>query len=191
MIYLVRHGQTDWNVEHRTQGHLDIPLNETGRNEAKICKEELVGVKIDKIISSDLSRAKETAAIINENFSLPITYDARLRELNFGDLQGVLAKDISEKDWYLLNHEPHKIHAEPLVDVFKRMKSFFDEIDPKKNTLVVGHGGTVRMAMYLSHNLTSFNQEKFEKICLGFKIKNTEIFKWDKLNPLQSLKNNA
>ena len=68
------------------------------------------------------------------------------------------------------------------------MKSFFDEIDPRANTLVVGHGGTVRMAMYLSHNLTSFNQEKFESICLGFKIKNTEIFTWDKTNLLQSLK---
>lgn len=188
MIYLVRHGQTDWNVEHRTQGHLDIPLNETGRNEARICKEKLANIKIDKIISSDLSRAKETAAIINENFSLPITYDSRIRELNFGDLQGVLAKDISDKNWYLLNHEPHKIHAEPLADVYKRMKHFFDEIDPGKNTLVVGHGGTVRMAMYLSHNLNSFDQEKFEKICLGFKIKNIGIFTWDKINPLQSLK---
>jgi len=187
MIYLVRHGQTDWNVEHRTQGHLDIPLNETGRNEAEMCKKQLSHIKIDKIISSDLSRAKETAAIINENFMLSITYDSRIRELNFGDLQGVLAKDISEKHWYLLNHEPHKIHAEPLVDVYKRMKSFFDEIDMDKNVLVVGHGGTVRMAMYLSHNLPSFNQEDFERICLGFKIKNTEIFKWDKEHLLESL----
>ena len=185
MIYLVRHGQTDWNLENRIQGHLDMPLNDTGKNEAKRCREKLVSVKIDKIIASDLSRAKETASIINESLSLPITYDARLRELNMGDLQGLVATDISKEYWDLLNYEPHRIHAESLADFFERIKSFFDGIDIKENILVVGHGGTVRMAMYLSHNLDSFNQENFERICLGFKIKNTAVFKWDKLHSLQ------
>ena len=187
MIYLVRHGQTDWNLENRIQGHLDMPLNDTGRNEAKQCREKLASVKIDRIIASDLSRAKETANIINESLSLPITYDARLRELNMGDLQGRIATDISKECWDLVNYEPHKIHAESLTDFFERIKSFFDEINAKENVLVVGHGGTVRMAMYLSHNLESFNQENFEKICLGFKIKNTGVFKWDKSQPLEPL----
>ena len=67
MIYLVRHGQTDWNLENRIQGHLDMPLNDTGRNEARQCRKKLASVKMDKIIASDLLRAKETAAIINES----------------------------------------------------------------------------------------------------------------------------
>ena len=187
MIYLVRHGQTDWNLKNRIQGHLDIPLNDTGRKEAKQCREILDSIKIDRIIASDLSRAKETASIINESLLLPITYDTRLRELNMGDLQGLVATDISKEYWDLINYNPHKIHAESLTDFFERIKSFFDEIDTKENVLIVGHGGTIRMAMYLSHNLDSFNQENFEKICLGFKIKNTAVFKWNKKHPLQPL----
>ncbi|MGN0919874.1 MAG: histidine phosphatase family protein [Alphaproteobacteria bacterium] len=178
MIYFVRHGQTDWNVERRTQGQLDIPLNETGKKEAMECGKKLNSVKIDRIIASDLSRAKETANIINGFLSLPISYDSRLRELNFGDLQGVVVKDISNESWDLLNHNPHKIHAESLAEVYKRVKSFFDELDTKENTLIVTHGGVIRMAMYLANHPNSFNQEEFEKTCLEFKIKNTEIFKW-------------
>ena len=185
MIYLVRHGQTDYNLEDRMQGHLDIPLNETGRKEAMICKKELSSIKIDRIIASDLLRAKETANIINESFSLPITYDARLRELNMGDLQGRVFKDISNESWDPLNHEPHKIHAESLEDLYKRTKSFFDEVDAKQNTLIVAHGGTIRMLMYLSRNPDSFNQEEFNKTYSKFKVKNTAVFQWDKLQPLQ------
>lgn len=189
MIYLARHGQTDWNLQHRVQGHQDIPLNDTGRNEAKQCRDKLASakIKIGRIIASDLSRAKETASIINESLSLPITYDSRLRELDMGDLQGLVVTDISKEYWDLVNYEPHKIHAESLTDFFGRMKSFFDEIDAKENVLVVGHGGTVRMAKYLSQNPNSFNQESFEKICLDFKIKNTAVFEWDKNGHFQPL----
>ena len=66
MIYLLRHGQTDWNLERKIQGHLDMALNETGRKEALICLDKIVSLNIDNIISSDLVRAKETAQIINE-----------------------------------------------------------------------------------------------------------------------------
>lgn len=67
MIYLVRHGQTDWNIEHRIQGQTDVPLNATGRAQAVELSEKLSNFNIQKIISSDLSRAKETAEIINRN----------------------------------------------------------------------------------------------------------------------------
>ena len=180
MIYLVRHGQTDWNLEHRIQGQLDMPLNDTGRAGAIACAKQLEDIQVDRIISSDLSRTKETASIINEFLSLPISFDTRLREVNCGDLQGVIAEEVSNEKWDLLNHEPHKIHAESLADVYKRVKSFFSDIDATQNTLVVTHSGIVRMAMYLSQNPHSFNQEQFEKTALQFKIKNTEIFMWDK-----------
>ena len=190
MIYLVRHGQTDWNLAHRHQGWTDIPLNETGRNEAKICAKELASIKIDRIISSDLSRAKETTAIINETLSRPISYDSRLREVCAGDLQGLLTKDITPEQWYAFNHEPHKIHAESLADVYARVKSFFSELDTAESTLVVTHGGVIRMVMYLSHSPHTFNQDDFEKTALQFKIKNTEVFSWDKGQHFQSLMTN-
>ena len=67
MIYLVRHGQTDWNIEKKhTQGHTDIPLNENGKKQAEQLAQSISNLKIDKIISSDLLRAKETAEIINK-----------------------------------------------------------------------------------------------------------------------------
>ena len=62
MIYLVRHGQTDWNLERRIQDP-EIPLNETGKNEARICAQKLISVNIQRIISSDILRAKQTADI--------------------------------------------------------------------------------------------------------------------------------
>ena len=187
MIYLIRHGQTDWNIENRIQGHLDMPLNDIGRNEARICAKQLVGIQIDQIIASDLSRAKETANIINESLSLPMTFDSRLREVNLGDLQGLLSKDIPADTWYTFNHDPHKLHAESLADVYNRVKSFFDELDATKNTLIVTHAGVVRMAWYLAHNPDSYSQDDFEKTALQFKIKNTEIFSWDKSKQFQLL----
>ena len=65
MIYLVRHGQTDWNIEKKTQGHTDIPLNGTGKRQAEELAEKIADLKIDRIISSDLLRARETAEIMN------------------------------------------------------------------------------------------------------------------------------
>ncbi|MBR6412147.1 MAG: histidine phosphatase family protein [Alphaproteobacteria bacterium] len=184
MIYLIRHGQTDWNKVHRIQGQLDIPLNNTGRNEALICGKQLAALSIDQIISSDLSRTQETARIIGDILSLSPTTDPRLREVNCGDLQGVLVKDIPDKTWDTFNHEAHKLHAESLADVYKRVKSFFADLDTTKNTLIVTHGGVIRMTLYLSQNPHSFNQTKFENIALPFKIKNTAIFAWDGQEPL-------
>jgi len=187
MIYLVRHGQTNWNIEHRIQGHLDIPLNETGRNEADICGKRLASVRLEQIISSDLSRARETADIINAPLSLPIKLDARLRELRFGDLEGVFVKDITDKTWDTFNHKAHQLNAESLAEFYERVKSFFEEVHAAQNTLIVTHGGVIRMARYLSCHPDLFNQSEFENTCLQFKIKNTGIFIWDKTQPLSPL----
>ena len=187
MIYLLRHGQTNWNLEHKIQGHLDIPLNEKGRKDALICAKRLTSLQIDRIISSDLSRARETADIINEFLSLPIDVDVRLREINFGDLQGRKAPDMPEEIWDIYNHNPHEVHAESLADFYKRVKSFWDEVDISQNILIITHGGVIKMSMYLASYPNSFNQAEFEKIILPIKIKNTEIFSWDKIHPIQPL----
>ena len=77
MIYVVRHGQTDWNLEGRFQGRIDIPLNEKGKSQAKKTKEKLEGIKFDKVFSSPLKRALETAKIITDE---PIDIDDRIIE---------------------------------------------------------------------------------------------------------------
>jgi len=87
-VYLFRHGQTDWNEEGRFQGHIDIPLNEVGRAQARELGMSLKTAGIRAILSSDLSRARETAEIAVQGLNIPIFIDAGLREAHLGDAQG-------------------------------------------------------------------------------------------------------
>ena len=87
----MRHGQTDWNVKHRSQGWNDIPLNETGVEQAKNTASKLAGIDIETIYSSDLKRAKKTADIISAKLDLPVHYTKRLREMNY-DRCGIIVE---------------------------------------------------------------------------------------------------
>lgn len=181
MIYLVRHGQTDWNVIKKTQGQFDIPLNETGKIQADEAGRLLSTIKARKIISSDLTRTKQTAEIINRYLSLPLTFDSRLRELNYGDLEGVVATSVSQEEWHTFNFEPEKMHAEDLKDFYNRVKSFFDELEDE-DVVIVTHGGTLRMAMIIAQNKPVFNREEFVHLYQTLKIKNASVFEWDRNN---------
>src|SRR5271167_1540411 len=80
LIYLVRHGETDWNAAERWQGHTDIPLNATGRAQADAVAEALSGAGLAGVVASDLSRAQETANIIAARLGIGVAYvDADLR----------------------------------------------------------------------------------------------------------------
>lgn len=187
MIYLVRHGQTDWNVQHKIQGN-DIPLNAQGRHEAEICGQKLVHLNIDQIVASDLLRAQETAKIINMLLSVPIRFDIRLREVHWGDLCGKKIEEISDEEWKILKYNPHKIHAQSLAEAYTWIKSFFDEIDVTQNTLIVTHDGVIRMVKYLSQNPPAFDQTAYEKSTQSLEIKNTAIFLWNKADLFQPIK---
>ena len=144
MIYIVRHGQTDWNVLKKVQGQVDVELNETGIKQAEIIRDELVNVPIDLIISSPLIRARKTAEIINMEHNLPIIYDERIMERNFGKYEGMELKNVDTQElWdYYINKECNE--AETIQELFQRVYSFYDEIldkYPDKNILVVTHGG--------------------------------------------------
>jgi broad specificity phosphatase PhoE len=90
LLYLVRHGETDWNAAGRWQGHTDIALNENGRAQARVAAERLRPIALAGIASSDLSRARETAEIIAATLGLPIAFfDAALRERAFGPFEGL------------------------------------------------------------------------------------------------------
>jgi len=179
MIYLVRHGQTDWNIEKKTQGHTDIPLNDNGKQQALTLSEKLKYLKIDKIYSSDLLRSKETAQIINSSFNLEIILDKRLREINYGDLEGIPRTELNEEVWEIFNKTPEKLHAEPIIEVYNRIKSFFEEIENDKNILIVAHGGALRVIMYYINNKEIFNKEEYDKKYKDFKIKNADVFVWN------------
>ena len=88
-VYFIRHGTTDWNAERRFQGEKDIELNENGRELAGTLGRRLENVHFDRIYSSPLIRAYETACLIRGHRNIPIIRDQRLRELSFGGLEGM------------------------------------------------------------------------------------------------------
>lgn len=89
ILYLMRHGQTDWNAEEKVQGWNDTPLNETGAEQARAAAGKLSGEKIETIYASDFKRARKSADIISGILDLPVHYTKRLREMNFGKAEGL------------------------------------------------------------------------------------------------------
>ncbi len=179
MIYVVRHGQTDWNVVRRTQGQTNIPLNDVGREQAKALTPYLSTLPIDVIVSSDLARAAETADIINQTLQKPCSRDARLREINYGEWEGSLGYLRTQEDWGIFNYHPDRIGAEPLFHVFERVKSFCDAFKKQENVLVVTHGGFIRMMMYYMAHPDAFELADYLKTYPFIAVRNTDVFEWN------------
>ncbi len=93
-LLLIRHGETDWNVETRVQGMTDIPLNATGVRQARQVAQALAGETLAAVFASPLQRALHTAQAIAQPHHLPVYTHSGLRELDQGDLEGMLAADI-------------------------------------------------------------------------------------------------
>lgn len=96
-LILIRHGQTQWNLEGRWQGQADPSLNAFGRAQAQRAALELSDADLDHLYSSDLRRALETADIIGAELGLAVHADARLREIDLGRWQGMLSTDIKAR----------------------------------------------------------------------------------------------
>jgi len=158
-LYLFRHGQTDWNKVHRFQGRIDIPLNEFGRELARVTAQRWPIVPYDRVYCSPLNRAQETAQLILEGRpeAEQIITDERIIEFAFGENEG---KSIDEagndpkNPMYNLLHHPESYMpapgAESFEDLVERARRFLtDEILPLekqglKNILVVAHGALIR-----------------------------------------------
>ena len=93
ILFLFRHGETDWNREGRLQGHTDTPLNATGLAQAQALAEQLQTHRLDAVVSSDLSRARTTAQIVAEALRVPLFIEAGLRETDVGTAEGLLWSD--------------------------------------------------------------------------------------------------
>lgn len=157
-FYFLRHGETDWNKQQRIQGYTDIPLNDNGRQQAEAAIPFLSSLKIDRLIVSPLSRAHETATIVNAVLGKPIIIDEGLKERNFGILEG---KEINEMQAIRqamidqgLPHEengyPCPPEAEP-YSVFKdrTVQALARHLDTHEgeNLLFVAHGGIYRVLL--------------------------------------------
>ena len=97
-LILVRHGETEWNMQQRFQGHLDIPLNSKGQWQARQAARALADQSIDHLFSSDLLRAQATARSIADTCGCAVQTDSRLREKGFGAWEGLTYAEIMERD---------------------------------------------------------------------------------------------
>jgi alpha-ribazole phosphatase len=98
LVYIVRHGATDWNESGRIQGHLDPPLNAAGRSQAHLVSQRLTLLGSTALYSSDLQRAYETAQIIGQAAGLCVVQKTALREMHFGAWQGLTTQQIRDRD---------------------------------------------------------------------------------------------
>jgi broad specificity phosphatase PhoE len=145
---LIRHGQTDWNVQGRWQGQADPPLNDRGREQAHHIAEYQSQLGFKALYSSDLRRALETAQIIGAELGLAVTPEPRLREINLGQWQGMLSTDIEAQypDEFRRWHE-QPLSAQPpggedILTMAARVLEAFNEIiarHPKQRIGVVSH----------------------------------------------------
>ena len=152
-LYLVRHGETDWNLVRRIQGNADIPLNEKGRAVARATAEAMKEMPIDVIFSSPLIRARETAEILAAGRGMEVQVDSRLREIAFGEFEGITWKEIDTLPEYKsiwrffedpVNYVPER-GAESFESICGRASAFIEEevLSREKtcNTMmIVAHG---------------------------------------------------
>jgi glucosyl-3-phosphoglycerate phosphatase len=154
-VVLWRHGQTDWNVENRFQGHSDIPLNKVGEYQVTAAAKVLAGLNPDRIISSDLIRAQSTAAALSKITNLKVEINAGLRETDGGLWEGKLASENRAShgelfaNWYEGGDEAAGVTGERRSDVAKRAVAVIEkETANFAGTIVfVTHGGTVRSVL--------------------------------------------
>jgi len=147
-LYLVRHGQTDWNVSKTIQGQTNIPLNEKGEAQAKELRESLEHIHFDAVFSSDLLRAKRTADILNLERQLAIETTSALRERSFGRYEGKsMNEDFNKLHELLEEYKSHPHIVESQVETSEllvgRALTFIREVSiaySGKTVLVVAHG---------------------------------------------------
>ena len=151
MLYIIRHGKTDWNEQHRLQGHTDIPLNDEGREMAENARNEYKDVHFDICFCSPLIRARETAEILLKGRNVPIITDDRLMEMGFGEYEGLAYSfEIPNCPINTLFLEPEKYTdppggAESFEELIARTGEFLREtalpqVNDGKDVLIVGHG---------------------------------------------------
>ncbi|MDE7323884.1 MAG: histidine phosphatase family protein [Lachnospiraceae bacterium] len=156
-LYIIRHGETDWNVKRRLQGRADIPLNEEGCRLARITSEALKETAFTRIYTSPLKRAYETAMIIKGNRDIPVIEEPRIIEISFGEYEGLCCgKDnynIPDPEFMNFFNKPEAYKppegAEGIDELIARTADFLQEIVHNRNMendtiLVSTHGAALR-----------------------------------------------
>lgn len=150
MLYIMRHGRTDWNDCHKLQGRTNIPLNENGRTMAAEASEKYADIHFDVCFCSPLVRARETAEIFLKGRDIEIITDDRLKEMSFGIYEGIQNSfDIPDCPVNVLFWTPEKYGGveggETLEELYARTGEFLRDkvyplIEEGKDVLIIGHG---------------------------------------------------
>lgn len=158
-IYVIRHGQTNWNVEKKFQGRTNTFLTEVGKQQAQNLAEVFKNIDIDYILCSPLQRAIDTANIINQYKNLDIIIEPKLIERDFGDFEGL--NDISNFNCNInklldfhLNYSSH--HVEPIQSLFDRISLLLSQLKNNfadKNIILSTHDGVVQVIESILNDL--------------------------------------
>ncbi|MDE6917325.1 MAG: histidine phosphatase family protein [Lachnospiraceae bacterium] len=165
-LYMIRHGETQWNVSRRFQGRSDIPLNDEGRRLARITAEALAEVPFARIYTSPLKRARETAELIKGERDIPVILDERIIEIGFGVYEGLCCgKDnynIPDPEFMNFFDKPEAYKppegAESIEELKARTADFLQEIvhnkDMENDTILVStHGAALRGLLSSINNI--------------------------------------
>ncbi len=158
LLVLLRHGESQWNLENRFTGWIDVPLTEKGREEARRAGEKLQQIRFDKAYTSVLQRATETLDIVLRVIGqqrIPVVYDQALNERHYGDLQGLNKAETAQKYGKEQVHQWRRSYdvappgGESLKDTAARTLPYFEaHIEPDlragNNVLVSAHGNSLR-----------------------------------------------
>ena len=175
-LYLVRHGQTDWNVQKRAQGHTDRPLDTIGLQQAKMVGKAFLDLPVERILTSDLRRAHGTAEEISRRTKIPLEVMANLRERGFGEWEGQNFAEIAirfgfEADFKgVTRNEVTPPGGESFVEVWQRLESVVADVrSQNENTAIVAHGGTcsLLMAMFLNGDVSLSNAFRFSNASIN------------------------
>jgi len=199
LLYTVRHGETEWNITGRQQGHLDSPLTATGISQAEALARGLTDKKIAYIYTSDLPRALHTAEIIASELCLKVHQDKRLRERHLGLLQGLTRKEFGEKfpiqahrlhskdpEYRISNGESARAHFERCV----RCAEAIADRHPGSRVLLVTHGGVLCHFFYRALHLPLAEPRRFSLYnaavnCFGIRRGQWRLNIWGDLSHFQ------
>lgn len=166
-IYMIRHGETNWNIARKLQGRSDIELNEEGRRLARVTSEALANVEFNRIYTSPLLRAKETAMIMKANREIPVIEEERIQEISFGIYEGFhCAEDhytVPDPDFINFFKQPEKYiapeGAETIEALCKRTTDFLQELVHttayQNDTILVSTHGAALRGLLSSINMKS------------------------------------
>lgn len=170
-LYLLRHGETEWNVQRRFQGIADIPLNAMGSKQAQWVAEYFTNIKTATVFTSPLIRAIVTAQAIALRNDFEIIMVESLKEIDVGNWQGLT--------WEEAQHRPNH-DGETLQEFYQRCQAAIEEVIMKKcsHSIVVTHGGTLRMILVALLGLTIDDRDLFKPSNVGVYMLELVNGKW-------------